>query len=322
MSWKTSWLLIGLLILACRDKDDRDSRRFEPPYGVIASASGGELAFFDLDNLEFIAQEQQVGWATACEFQPINDRLVTIDSEAGGFAVYEMPDVEQVQHLTVSGTPIDLKLDRNQLSAHVITRNGLYFRIAFSNLQADTVDTGPNPRRIALRPLNDFEAWIPCMGDSSIRVIEQQGFYEALRIALPTACTDICFTPSGNAAYCALPGANRIYLIDAEDGTFIDTLSFNATTVDLAISPEGRYLAAADSNSGNVRIWDLTTNAVGTVRCGTGAIRVRYSSTQESFFAICVEESWVLCIDPSTNPPVVTDTLPVVTQPRCMSFLE
>lgn len=323
MSWKISWLLIGLLIIACRDKDDdSDSRRFDPPYGVIASAVGGELAFFDLDNLEFITLEGQEGWATACELQSINGRLVTIDSEAGGFAVYELPEVAQVQHLGISGTPIDLKLDRSQLSAHVITRNGLYFRIAFSNLQADTIDTGPQPRRIALQPPNDFVAWIPSLGDSSIHVYQMQGFFEHFRIDLPAPCTDVCFKSDGSAAFCALPGLDNIYLLDAGDGRFIDSLSFNSTTVDLAMSHDGRYLAAADSNSGDVKIWDLTANTSGLIRCGSGAMRVRYSSTQYSFFVICTEESWVLNIDPTTNPPTVSDTLIVTSSPRCMSFRE
>lgn len=313
-----------LLIAGCRDKcaDCDDTGRFEPPYLVVASAIGGELAFFDLRDLSLIAEGHQEGWATACELQSIASRLITIDSEAGGLAVYELPEIEQVDNTIIAGTPVDLKLDFAQLSAHVITRAGVYYRIPFSTMIGDTTDTGSLPRRITFRPPNDYEAWIPCVGDNSIRVIRMQGLHETRRIQFNGAPTDVCFSPGGGSAFCAVPEEGRVYMLNAESGEISDTLQFASTIVDLAISNDGRYLAAADSVSGNVRIWDLPDSRYGSLRCGSGAMRLRYSAVRHAFFAVCTAEDWILAINPVLDSLAVTDTLFVSASPQCISISE
>ncbi|MBK6767152.1 MAG: WD40 repeat domain-containing protein [bacterium] len=317
-------LLIGLLVVACRDKctDCDEPGRFEPPYAVVASAVGGELAFFDLRDLSVVADGYQQGWATACELQSIANRLITIDSESGGLAIYELPEIEAVDNTIIAGTPIDLKLDHAQLSAHVITRSGVYYRIPFSTMVGDTTDTGSLPRRLAFRPPADHESWIACVGDNSVRVVRMQGFFESRRIDFNGACTDVCFSPGGDSVFCAVPDEDRIYVLHSEDGIALDTLTVASTVVDLAISRDGRYLAAADSVSGNVRIWDLLAGREGSLRCGTSAVRIRYSNVRHAFLVVCPEQNWVMAVNPVLDSLAVTDTLVVAASPQCISLRE
>lgn len=313
-----------ILASGCRDKcnDCDTSGQLEPPYGVVISAVGGEVAFFDLETLEFVLVDKQQGWATACELLPVGSRLVTTDNEAGGIAVYQVPTLEKLQSIALSGTPIDVKLDHAYLSAHVITNNGLYFRVPFSTLIADTADTGPSPRTLRFRPPSDQEAWIPCTGDRTVRVINMLGLQETARLSFAEACTDVCFSTDGSVAYCAVPGSGKLYKFSSHDYEILDSLSLVSGVVDLAISADGRYIAAADSINGIVRVYDLSNNEHSTIRCGTEARRVRYSSSRSSFFVICPQESWVLRIDPTAFPAEVRDTLVVERIPQCMSFLE
>lgn len=311
--------------MACRDKCidcDNDEGQLEPPFGVVASAVGGELTFFDLQTLDILLEERQQGWSTACELLPIGNRFFSADNESGVLSIYQLPDFEQVESLPIGGTPIDLSLDRTLLSVHLITRNGQYYRIPFSSMEADTTETGQFPRRIRFRPPSDHHAWIPCSGDSAVHIIEMQGFYESASIKFPAVCTDVCFSSNGEFAFCAVPGASRLFKLNAATHEFVDTLSLFTGTTDLAISDDGRYMAAVDSAFGNVRIWDHLSGGSATLRCGTQAIRVRYSATRGRFFVICPQEAWLLCIDPGTSPPQVTDTMFVASIPQCISFSE
>ncbi|MCB9366616.1 MAG: hypothetical protein H6506_00550 [Calditrichaeota bacterium] len=288
----------------------------------MISAVGGEVALFDLSTLEIRSEERQQGWATACELLSTESRLVTTDNESGGMAVYQIPSLERVESMSLSGTPVDLRLDRYSLSAHVITRNGLYFRIPFSSLLPDTLDTGPSPRRIRFRPPSDLEAWITCPGDMTVRVIDMQGPHESGSISFAAACTDVCFTPDGGWAYCAVPGTQRLYKVAAGSHTITDSLLLQDGSVDLAICDAGRYVAAADSVTGRLRVFDLQHGASSEIFCGTEARRVRYSVSRSSFFVLCPQESWVLRVDPSVIPLTVQDTLRVASSPQCMAFLE
>jgi len=289
---------------------------------LIASAVGGELAFFDLNDLQVIRTEQMTGWATALELVPGGSRFIAADNETGALAVFSLPEADRLEQLSIGGTPIDLRLSRNGLTAHLLTNNSRYFRIATNAVDADTHFTGPSPRRLRLRPHNELDAWITCRGDNSIRVVQQEGFFEVLRIPMPSRCTDIEFSPDGVRGYCALPDLQLLFVLDATTGVQIDSFDISGSIIDLAVSTDGHYLLSADSTDGMSTLLDLVARQSFPVQLGTSAIRPRYSAASAAFFAICPTESYILRLDPYSTPPQVTDTIRVEPIPQCMSFLE
>lgn len=311
------------MLTSCRDKDNGcdDCGQLTPPYGVIASAVGGELAFFDLVDLKPIRYESLTGWATACEVLPAGGKLIATDNDAGALSILTIPDMESLEQISIGGTPIDLRVARNSMSAHLLTHNSRYYRISLDAIEVDTIDVGLEPRRLKMRP-GDQWTWITCPGDSTIRVIKEQGFFEDMQIRFPVPCTDVEFSPNGFLAYCALPGTDKLMVLDAENADVLDTLQMFGATIDLGVSSEGRYVMAVDSNRGDARVYDTFSDTHANLRCGTSAIRVRYSSASHAFFVICPLQSMILRVDPWMATPTVTDTLYVDPIPQCMSFLE
>ncbi|MBK6909845.1 MAG: hypothetical protein IPH10_02765 [bacterium] len=321
---KLTWFALCLFVAGCRDKGDscEDCSQLARPFLAVASAVGGELAFFNPITGVYLGGGELAGWATACELTQIGDRLIVTDNVVGAMSIYALPDVDRLEQLSIAGTPIDLRVSANSGSAHLITHNGRYYRVSLSTLDTDTNATGFDPRRLRLRPPTDFQTWIACRGDSTIRVVQAQGLQEIRRIELPAYCSDIEFSPDGARAYCALPERDELWVVDAETGAVVDTIAVVGAAIDLAMSLDGRYLMAADSGHGDVGVFDLVAGTTSAIRCGTRAIRPRYSHASEAFFVICPGQSYVLRVDPHTTPPTVTDTLQVEAIPQCMAILE
>jgi len=323
--WRTlTWFVLMLVLAACREKGDscEDCGQLSRPLLVVASAVGGELAFFNPVSGEYVGGGDLSGWAAACDLTQVGERLVVTDNVAGAMSIYSMPEVERLEQLSIGGTPIDLRVSANSALAHLITHNGRYFRISLATLIADTNMTGIDARRLRLRPPADLQTWITCRGDSTLRVVQAQGFEEVRSIDLPAHCTDLEFAPDGSRVYAALPGLDVMWVIDSETGVAIDTLPLPGVSIDLAISHDGRFLMAVDSSLGNSRIFDLVNDTVAQLRCGTNAIRPRYSNSTQSFFVICPFQAYVLRVDPYQDPPRVVDTLSVAAIPQCMALLE
>lgn len=316
------WLVM-LIVTSCREKDNGcdDCGQLTPPYGVIASATEGQLTFFDLVDLHVIRHAVMPGWATACELLPSGVTLVATDNDVGALSLFYLPEVNRFEQVDIAGTPVDLRVARSSLTAHLLTHNSRYYRISFANIQVDTVETGIEPRRLKMRP-GDQWTWIACPGDSTVRIIKEQGFFEESRVRFNGPCTDIEFSPDGALVYCALPSSDQLMILDAADGEFLDSLVMFGSVVDLGISTDGQYLMAVDSTRGDARIYDLFNGNSSDLRCGTSAVRVRYSQASGAFFVVCPLQSMVVRVRPETSPPVVQDTLFVQPIPLCLSFLE
>lgn len=319
----TNWLLVCLMLTSCRDKDNgcEECGQLSPPYGVIASATDGELAFFDLMNLQVIRNASMPGWATACEILPIGGTLIATDNDVGALSLFTLPEVDRFEQVDIAGTPVDLRVAQNSLTAHLLTHNSRYYRISFADFEVDTVETGLDPRRLKLRP-GDQWTWIACPGDCTVRAIKEQGFFEDFRIEFNGPCTDIEFSPDGALAYCALPSSDQLMIIDASDGEIVDSLLMFGSVIDLGISDDGRFLMAVDSTRGDARVYDIFGGEFHSLRCGTSASRVRYSETSEAFFVVCPRQNMVVRVDPEASPPVITDSIIVEPIPQCLSFLE
>lgn len=282
----------------------------------------GELAFFDLRDLHLIQKESLLGWATACELVPSGNGLLVADNESGALLLYGLSEFGLLTHVSIAGTPTDLRVARSSATGHLITNNSRYYRFPLSTFDPDTMFTGENPRRIRMRPIGDQSAWIACRGDSTVRAIKEQGFFEEMSISFPSPCTDVAFSPDGLLAYCAVPGNDAIYVLDAGTGIFVDSLNFNSTIVDLCMSQQGHYLLAVDSADGDAKLFDLEHGIDESMNFGDSAIRPGFSVSSHAFFVICPAESRVLRLDPFVSPPRVTDTLDVDPIPQCLSFLE
>ena len=173
-----------------------------------------------------------------------------------------------------------------------------------------------------MRPLNDFQAWIASTGDAAIRIVQELGFQELEPIYAPAAATDLCFSPDGQIGYAALPGAGMVWKFDADTRNAIDTYPLSGGPVDVDISSNGHYLAAADSSSGLLRIWDLGDELSYDLQCGTRAIKPVFAETFASLYVLCPDEGFVLRIDVGGEEPAITDTISCEPSPYAIGLWE
>lgn len=288
----------------------------------MGSAIHGELAFFDLRDLHLIRTEVLDGWATACGLVPTGNGLFVADNESGTLQYIQLNAYELQRTVSIAGTPVDLAVSHNTTAVHLITNNSRYYRFPYTLSEPDTVFVGDNPRRIRLQPQIEQFAWIVCRGEGTVRVIRESGLEEVRSISFPSPCTDVTFSPDGVRAYCAVPNERKIYVVDTQNGAFTDSLAGIGGVIDLCMSDQGHHLIAADSVSGNTKLFDLERHTDELLNCGSSAIRPAYSVSSHAFFVICPVDSFVVRVDPFSVPAKVTDTLRVEPFPQCISFLE
>ncbi len=70
----------------------------------------------------------------------------------------------------------------------------------------------------------------------------------------------LAFAADGAALYVAVAGADEVVSVDGKTHKVARRWPAPREPRQLALSPDGRYLAAASTRSGQVRLWDTTTN--------------------------------------------------------------
>ena len=207
---------------------------------------------------------------------------------------------------------MDLQINASGAYAYVITQNSNFWVYSISSGQADTLEIGNTPRRVAIRPPYGVQAWIACAGDSTVRVVELQNLHSTDTLQFNLRPSAVAFSPDGNRAYVALAGTPGIIMvIDATTFEVINELQAGTGPFELAMSNDGRHLAAADSAGGRTRIWNLDSEHHWNIPTGGIAGRVRFSPGTNSFFVCSNELNEVLKIDLSSGIPTVTDTITI-----------
>lgn len=102
--------------------------------------------------------------------------------------------------------------------------------------------------------------------------------------------------PDNGRVYVSGGGVQEIGIIDSQNNTRIDSIATGDTAkdgdeesahffVNLAIDPKGQRLFAADANSGQLYVFDLSTGKVtGTVATGKGTLDVNYNPARAEIY--------------------------------------
>ena len=323
-----SALLAALCMFSgCHEKDPSGPTSSDfplPPLGMIFSIPTGELTFFRAENLEALGSFDLSDWAVTCAVvNQQGDRLLVIDDDSPRIGVFQLPGLTLLAATPIGGFPVDLQVAPSGMHAYVLTRNSNFWIYSINGQQLDTLETGVEPRRFALRPPHTTEGWVACAGSMAIFVYDLATFQPSDTIPVDAQPTAVTFSPNGDFAYVALRGTTGvIQIFDATNRTSIGFMDAGDGPFDLAMSNSGRYLAASDSVRANVRIWDIEQAQHWDVAVGGAPARLRYSEQQRSFYVCSRAVNRVYRIDVAGDVPFVAETIDAIPNAREIALWE
>jgi DNA-binding beta-propeller fold protein YncE len=309
------------LAVGCHDKEAdtvTNTGVVTAPSGLAFSAPDGRMTFFSMEDGHFIGTRTLGAWSVAhAAFNLQGDLLVVTDGAHSRVVGIRMSDLNEVVSRTIAGIPTDLQVSSSGAQAYVTTQNSILWVCSMSSGHVDTMEVGPEPRRARLRPPSDVELWVACKGDNTLRIVELQSLHTIDTLHFAQPATAIAFSPDGVRGYIAVQGSpGLVWVVDGQTREAYDFLDAGLGPFELAISGDGRYLAAADSATQRTRIWDLHTSQVWNVSTGGPAERIRYSQSTGAFFVCMNAQNSVVKIDISGETPMVTDTIAIAPELR------
>jgi len=317
-------LISCLLSVGCDDKEGINPEGLFPPLGAAFSSAGGEVTFFNLSTGDIVDTRSLNGHYTqSASFSLSGTFLYLTDNHADNVAIYSLPAFEFSASLPNGGAPIDLCINRAATQVYLINANGNLRRYNQIDGGVDTVAVGLQPRRLALTPIEERHVWIACRGDSSVYIVDLNGFFCSDTLRFESPPSDIRFSPDGNLAYIALQDEEGIRVFDAHtyEENEDNELDAGPGPMDLAINRDGTVLVASDSTLGQVRVYNLVNHGDWSLAVGGSAGRVRFSRNQ-MFYVISCEENIVISVNSASVPPMIADTVCVPPTVRELALWE
>ncbi len=305
-------LLLGLI--SCRSKDSiKNSGDITPPIGLAFSIPSGDALYFDLITHDIVQQYHLDDWQiTIAEVHPSGNWVAAADGVNNRVAVLTLPALGIMGSHMLSGVPADVHMSLSGHQVYAITNNGSFWAITLATGEIDTIDVMLNPRRMAFRPPSRQEVWVACPFNQTIYILDliQRSLMDTIAFADPPS--DVVFSPDGIKAYAAFE-SNPGYLLvlNAESHSVESSREIGLGSYDLDASPNGRYIAAADSTQGTVHLWDITTDSLWTVPVDPFPSRVRFLRDTPAFFVLSHCGQRILHCQIGAAGPVVVDTVDV-----------
>jgi DNA-binding beta-propeller fold protein YncE len=251
------------------------------------------------------------------------NRLVVADASHSRVGILTLPDLHELTTKALGGVPVDMQISANGSHAYVITHNSNLWDYLTASDRVDTLEIGAEPRRIAMRPPLNQQAWITCPGDCTLYVIDLPHLQAEDTLFFGVQPSAVTFSPDGMIGYIALTGSpGTIQAVDASTRAAINVRDAGTGPFELAMSGDGRFLAAADSGAGRTRIWNLATGDRWDLAAGGHADKIRYSRGSNAFFVCVPERNYVLKIGLISGIPAVADTIAVAPDLRELTFWE
>jgi len=161
-----------------------------------------------------------------------------------------------------------------------------------------TIPVGANPGFVAISP-DGKKAYVANVSGSSLSVINTQT-NQVKDISISDSPTGLIFSKDGTRAYIA--GASGVCtVIDVANDAVLTTLTLPPGGAGLAISDDGKWLYATNFSTGDVRVYDINSNAEIIYIPTVGA---RYAATSPDGTKIYVTGSYsnsVYVIDAASN---------------------
>lgn len=311
-----SLLAVGFL-LSCHMKDDGvnpDPDVLTPPLGVVFSTAQKGVTFFSLSTGEIVRSDEIDGWVTAADVNLAGSWLYTGDAYANEVNSYRLPHFALNTSVRIGGSPRDLYTNTASNLVYIITRNALFWRHLVSEQNYDSLEVGLEPRRMAIRPPDEAQAWVACEGDRSVHILDLFQSRELDTLTFSTRPTDVVFSPGGDRAYVALRNPGQVIVLNAMDFVVTDTLDAGTGPFDLDVSYSGQFLAASDSLTGHVRVWDLNHQTHEDIYVGGSPARVRFRSACNTFYVMSLAENRIIRVDVTESGPMVMDSISIEEQ--------
>lgn len=238
------------------------------------------------------------------------------------------PSIAEVApHKATHRSPIELALIDGGRRA--VVANHTSDSIALLDLQAGSVldeqPAGSRPAAVAVHPNGKVVAvsnhW---SHDVMLFGVEGQKLVKRATIAVGALPRGVLFSKTGAQLFVAVAGANEVAVVDVAARQVTRRWPAPQEPRQLALSPDGRWLAAASSRSGQVRCWNLPTQQLHWERSIGDAFNLRgLTFTPTGDHVICahvvrrdlpvtrghIEEGWI--IDSRlTRLPVKADASP------------
>jgi DNA-binding beta-propeller fold protein YncE len=204
--------------------------------------------------------------------------------------------------------PIELEANVTGNIVYVLSANASLRRIVVSGGVVDTAWVGLSPRRMRMLP-TELQLWVACREDNSVWVVDLAGFEPDTALQFAEAPSDIAFTSNSEHAFVGLANGGGIYKLNAVSYELEGGLAYSAGPLELDISADDRWLAAADSASGSVRIWNLEQEQFWDVPVGRSARRVRFTQDGKQCYVLSAARGHAFCINLEGAEPLVTDSI-------------
>jgi DNA-binding beta-propeller fold protein YncE len=304
-------LAVCLFLVSCREKENCTScEGLSPPLGIAFSVPQGDVSFFRFGPMELVHSGRLTGWSVVAAEVSVNGQwLAVADGAADRVALLKLPELYELSGAVIGGAPLDVDVDVSGHLLYAITNNGYFWCYHTSSGQFDMLEVELAPRRLALRPPDGGEAWIVCGGNNTIHVVDLRQFIAIDTFFMPLPPTDIQFSGDGGRFYVAMEGdTGSVAVFDALSRALIREQRFGRGAFELAVSDDERFVAASDSATGRLYVWDTGSGATWDVPVGRHPLRTRFARGSHVCYAMSVEDTRLLRINIGDAGPEPADT--------------
>jgi DNA-binding beta-propeller fold protein YncE len=259
-----------------------------PPLGISFSIPSGDVSYFNFSSLEVI-HTQPIGAVAivASEITPSGGQLVIADAEANRISVLDLPGLEVLAESILGGDPSDIAVDGSGNVVYAVTLNGNLWRYTVDDANLDTLEASMTARRVSLRLPDRNEAWVACPRDSTVRLFDLVHFQPADTLRFDRRPTDVKFSLDGLMAYVALSGTpGAILAIDPGTLQVVDSQEFGIGSFDLSVNADDHFVAAADSSTGKLFVWNVIANRMEETLLGGHVMRPKFARHSDTCYVM------------------------------------
>jgi WD40 repeat protein len=300
-----------LLLVSCREKENcAGCGDLSPPLGIAFSVPQGDVSFFGMWPMELVHSGQLTGWSVVAAEVSVNGQwLAVADGASHRVALLKLPELYELSGAVIGGAPLDVEVDATGHLLYAVTNNGSFWCYHVGSGLFDTLEVQLAPRRLALRPPDAGEAWVVCGGNNTIHVVDLRQFIHTDTLIMPLTPTDIQFSRNGERFYVAMQGdTGRVAIFDAASRGLIQQHACGRGALELAVSDDERFVAASDSATGRLYIWDTVSGLGWDVAVGRHAFRTRFARQSHVCYAMSIEDTRLLRINIGEAGPEPADT--------------
>jgi len=309
-------MLLAAVSLSCHTKERGYEPGVElaPPYGLVFTQEeevGTRVTYFNLSTMRPVYSEVVGNFLVmACVTNQHGNKLAVADGQEDRVAILQLPGMLETFDAYFSGRLVDLAVDTDIGHIYAITHNGDFWIDSVAIERFDTLEVALFPRRLTLRPPGRTEAWVVCVGNNTLHVIDLRRGQMLTTETFNDAPTDVGFSPDGSKAYVAfVGGGSSVTCYNADSLLPITTYGTGGGPFELAVSDDGELLAASDSLRGTVQVWDLDNTSTWIVPIGARASSLYFAKQSHSLYVLAQGVNRVKRVQIGDHGPTSVDSL-------------